>query len=222
VNNIYIELPVKVRKLYQDMEKELFMQFDGHEIEAFNAAAKSQKLLQLASGAVYLDPAIDSDQHPRSKEWKEVHDVKIQTLEDIVEEAAGAPVLVAYQFRSDLARLLKAFPKGRVLDANASTIKEWNEGKIPVLFAHPASASHGLSLQDGGNILVYFSHDWNLEHRQQIIERIGPVRQMQSGYDRPVFVHNIIARDTIDEMIIERVATKASVQELFLKAMKRR
>jgi SNF2 family DNA or RNA helicase len=222
VTNIEVELPVKVRKLYRDMEKELFMEFDGHEIEAFNAAAKTQKLLQLASGAVYLDPAADSDYHPKSKEWKEVHDVKIQALEDIIEEAAGAPVLVAYHFRSDLARLLHAFPKGRALDASPQTIIDWNAGRIPVLFAHPASAGHGLNLQDGGHILVYFSHDWNLENRMQILERIGPVRQMQAGYKRAVFVYNIVAKDTADEMVMARVEGKASIQELFLQAMKRR
>jgi SNF2 family DNA or RNA helicase len=203
------------------MEKDLFMQFDGHEIEAFNAAAKTQKLLQLASGAVYIDPEADSDYHPKSKEWREVHDAKLQVLEDILEEAAGMPVLVAYHFKSDLARLLRTFPKGRVLDSDPNTIRDWNEGKIPVLFAHPASAGHGLNLQDGGNILVYFSHDWNLETRMQILERIGPVRQMQAGYKRPVFVYNIIARDTVDEMVIARVEGKATIQELFLQAMKK-
>jgi len=222
VSNICFDLPVKARRMYQDMEKDLFMQLDEHDIEAFNAAAKTQKLLQVASGAVYLDPQAESDQDKRSKEWKEVHDSKIQILEDIVEEAAGMPVLVAYHFKSDLTRLLRAFPSGRALDADPATIADWNAGKIPVLFAHPASAGHGLNLQDGGNILVYFSHDWNLENRQQILERVGPVRQLQSGHDRPTFIYNIIARDTMDEVVLERVETKASVQELFLKAMKRR
>lgn len=221
VNNIYVDLPVKARRMYKDMEKDLFMQLDEHEIEAFNAAAKTQKLLQVASGAVYLDPQTESDiDRKHSKEWKEVHDAKIQVLEDIIEEAMGMPVLVAYHFKSDLARLLAAFPKGRALDAHSSTIQDWNEGKIPVLFAHPASAGHGLNLQHGGNILVYFTSDWNLENRQQILERIGPVRQLQAGFNRPVFVHNIIARDTMDEVVMERVETKASVQELFLRAMK--
>lgn len=220
VSNIYVDLPVKARRMYKDMEKDLFMQLDEHEIEAFNAAAKTQKLLQVASGAVYLDPQTESDQDRRSKQWKEVHDAKIQVLEDIIEEAMGMPVLVAYHFKSDLARLQAAFPQGRVLDAHSSTIREWNEGKIPVLFAHPASAGHGLNLQHGGNILVYFTSDWNLENRQQILERIGPVRQLQSGYDRPVFVYNIIARETMDEMVLERVEGKATIQELFLRAMK--
>lgn len=222
VVNKYFDLPVKARRMYQDMEKQLLMEMDGHEIEAFNAAAKTQKLLQLACGAVYVDPLTEDDASRRSKEWKEVHDAKLQILEEIVEEASGMPVLVAYHFKSDLARLLAAFPKGRVLDSDPDTIREWNAGRIPVLFAHPASAGHGLNLQDGGNILVYFGHDWNLENRQQILERIGPVRQMQAGYDRPVFVYNIIARDTVDELVIARVETKASVQELFLQAMKRR
>ena len=222
ITNIKFDLPVKVRKLYRDMEKELFMQFEGHEVEVFNAAAKTQKLLQLASGAVYLNPDVDSDNAPRSKEWKEVHDEKLGILEDIIEEAAGSPVLVAYHFKSDLARLTKKFPQGRVLDAHASTLRDWNEGKIPVLFAHPASAGHGLNLQHGGNILVYFSHDWNLENRLQILERIGPVRQMQAGYDRPVFIYNIVARDTIDEIVLARTDAKASVQKAFMDAMKRR
>lgn len=220
VTPIYVDLPPKVQKLYKDMEKDLFMQFDDVEIEAFNAAAKSQKLLQIASGAVYLDPDADSDEHKKAKEWREVHTAKLQALESILEEANGMPVLVAYHFKSDLARLLKAFPQGRVLDKNPKTLKDWNAGKIPVLFAHPASAGHGLSLQDGGNIIVYFSHDWNLENRQQILERIGPVRQMQSGYNRNVFVYEIIARGTMDEMVIERTRTKASIQDLFLKAMR--
>jgi SNF2 family DNA or RNA helicase len=222
VNNLFVDLPPRARVLYKDMEKTMFMQFDGHEIEAFNAAAKTQKLLQLANGAVYLDPTVENDDNLRAKEWKQVHDTKIQVLGEIVEEARGAPVLVAYHFKSDLARLLKAFPKGRHLDKNPQTIKDWNAGRIPVLFAHPQSAGHGLSLQHGGNILVFFSHNWNLEDRLQIIERIGPVRQRQSGYERPVFIHNIIARDTVDEVVIARVQTKREVQDLLLDYMRQR
>jgi SNF2 family DNA or RNA helicase len=221
VTPVYVDLPPKVQKLYKDMEKDLFMQFDDVEIEAFNAAAKSQKLLQIASGAVYLDPDADSDDHKKAKEWREVHTAKLQALESILDEANGMPVLLAYHFKSDLARLLKAFPQARVLDKNPQTIKDWNAGKIPLLLAHPASAGHGLNMQDGGNILVYFSHDWNLENRAQILERIGPTRQLQSGYNRNVFVYEIIARGTMDEIVIERVKTKASIQDLFLKAMRR-
>lgn len=221
VNNIYVDLPPRVRKLYKDMEREMFIQIEEHEIEAFNAASRTQKLLQLASGAIYLDPEADNDNHPKAREWKTVHDEKLDALEDIIEEANGAPVLVAYHFRSDLARLLKRFKQARRLDDNPETIREWNAGEIPVLLSHPQSAGHGLNLQYGGNILVFFSHNWNLEDRLQIIERIGPVRQMQAGLDRPVFIHNIIARSTADEMVIERVKSKAEVQDLLKAAMKR-
>lgn len=211
VNNIYVDLPAAARAKYEDMEKRMFMELSGHEVEAFGAAARTVKCLQMANGAAYVDDAGN---------WVEVHDAKLQALEDVIEEAAGMPVLVAYNFKSDLARMAKAFPKGRALDSDPQTIRDWNAGKIPVLFAHPASAGHGLNLQDGGNILVFFGHDWNLENRLQIIERIGPTRQMQAGHDRPMFIHNIIACDTVDEMVLERVETKRAVQDILLDAMK--
>ena len=192
----------------------MFAQIGEHEVEAFNAAAKTMKCLQLANGAAYVGE--DGTQ------WAEVHDVKLQVLDEVIEEAAGMPVLVAYHFKSDLARLLKAFPKGRQLDKDPQTLRDWNAGKIPVLFAHPASAGHGLNLQDGGNILVFFSVNWNLEEHQQIIERIGPTRQMQAGHDRPVFIHYILARDTVDEIVLARIETKREVQDLLLEALKRR
>lgn len=172
------------------------------------------------NGAVYLDPDADADTHPRSKEWREVHDAKLQALESIIEEANGMPVLVSYEFKSDVARIRKAFPKARMLDDNPETENEWNAGKIPILLAHPKSAGHGLNLQYGGNILVFFGHNWNLEEYQQIIERIGPVRQMQAGLNRPVYIHHIIARDTVDELVMARRETKASVQDILLEALK--
>lgn len=220
-STIYIELPAKAREVYKAMEKEMFAQLGEHEVEAFNAAAKSAKCHQLANGAAYVDPH-DSEDAQGPRKFYEVHDLKLQALESIIEEAAGMPVLVAYHFKSDLARLHKAFPRGRVLDDNPQTIRDWNAGKIPILFAHPASAGHGLNLQDGGNIVVYFSIDWNLEYHQQILERIGPTRQLQSGYDRPVFVYYILARDTVDEQIKDRLEGKGTVQELLLNAMKRK
>lgn len=213
VNNIYVDLPPKARQLYRDMEKEMFMTLEGHEVEAFGAAARTIKCLQLANGAAYVDD---------KGAWKNVHDAKLEALEDIVEEAAGMPVLVAYHFKSDLARLKRAFPNGRVLDNDPSVLDDWNAGKIPILFAHPASAGHGLNLQDGGNILVFFGHWWDLEQYQQIAERIGPVRQLQAGYKRPVFIHHIIARDTVDELVMARRDTKREVQDILLEAMKRR
>jgi SNF2 family DNA or RNA helicase len=214
VNKIYVELPVKARALYRDMEREMFMQIEEFGVEAFNAASRTTKCSQLANGAAYVGED--------AEEWREVHDEKLQAMEDIIEEAAGMPVLVAYHFRSDLDRLRSAFPKGRVLDADPGTIRDWNAGRVAILFAHPASAGHGLNLQDGGNIVAFFGVDWNLELHDQIIERIGPVRQLQAGHNRPVFIHYILARDTIDEQKMERLATKRSVQSLLLEAMKRK
>jgi len=212
ITNIYVDLPAKARALYEDMEKRMFMELEEHQVEAFGAAARTVKCLQIANGAAYVGES--------GTEWRDIHDTKLDALDDIIEEAGGMPVLVAYNFKSDLARLKKAFPKGRQLDANPQTIVDWNAGKIPVLFAHPASAGHGLNLQDGGNILVFFGHDWNLENRLQIIERIGPTRQMQAGHDRAMFIYNIIARDTVDEMVLERVESKRAVQDILLDAMK--
>ena len=214
VHTIRVDLPAKARRLYRDMEREMFLALEcGTEVEAFNAASKTMKCLQLANGAIYTD---------EDGSWAEVHDAKLQALEDVIEEAAGMPVLVAYHFKSDLARLQRAFPKGRHLDKNPQTIRDWNAGKIPVLFAHPASAGHGLNLQDGGNILAFFGHNWNLEEYLQIVERIGPTRQAQAGHDRPVFIYNIVANDTIDELVIARRESKREVQDLLLEAMKRK
>jgi SNF2 family DNA or RNA helicase len=213
VTTIEVDLPDAVRKLYNDMEREMFMSFQDNDIEAFNAASRTIKCLQIANGAVYVDEAASA--------YEEVHDAKLQALEEVIEEAAGMPVLVSYHFKSDLARLQKAFPKGRVLDKDPQTIDDWNAGKIPLLFAHPASAGHGLNLQDGGNILAFFGHWWNLEEFQQIVERIGPTRQAQAGHDRPVFIYHIIARDTVDELVMARRESKREVQDLLLDAMKR-
>ena len=215
VNVIRVELPAKARRLYKDMEREMFLALEcGTEVEAFNAASKTIKCLQLANGAIYTDDTCSA--------FAEIHDAKLQALEDVIEEAAGMPVLVAYHFKSDLARLQRAFPKGRTLDKDPQTIRDWNAGKIPVLFAHPASAGHGLNLQDGGNILAFFGLNWNLEERLQIIERIGPTRQAQAGHNRPVFIHNIVAADTVDELVLARVDSKREVLDLLLEAMKRK
>lgn len=220
-NVIEVDLPASARRHYRELQKELFTKLDnGAEVEAFNAASLTMKCLQCANGAMYLDP----ERYPPQAgepQWIEVHDAKLQALESVVEEAAGTPVLVAYHFKSDLARLQRAFPQARALDADPSTISEWNAGRIPLLLAHPASAGHGLNLQDGGNIIVFFGLDWNLEYHEQIIERIGPTRQAQSGHNRPVYVHRIVAKNTVDELVLRRLQTKASVQDLLMEAMRR-
>jgi SNF2 family DNA or RNA helicase len=195
------------------MEKHLFAELQGSAIEAASAAVKTMKCLQLANGAAYTDD---------NGTWEAIHDAKLEALDSVIEEANGAPVLVAYHFKSDLARLQKRYPYGRVLDAKSDIIRQWNAGRVPLLFAHPASAGHGLNLAEGGNTLAFFSLNWNLEEHMQIIERIGPLRQKQAGLNRPVHVHCIMARDTVDDMILERLRSKKSVQEILLAALKER
>jgi SNF2 family DNA or RNA helicase len=213
VSTLLVELPSKARTIYRELEKEMFVQIEAVGVDAISAAALSSKCHQLANGAIYPETGVST--------YIEVHDQKLQALESVINEANGAPILVSYTFKSDLVRLCRAYPKGRPLDNDPQTIRDWNAGRIPLLFAHPASAGHGLNLQDGGNIIVFFSVDWNLEQHLQIIERIGPTRQMQAGYDRAVFIYLILARDTVDETIVQRLEGKGSVQELLLQAMKR-
>jgi len=211
---VHVDLPPKARHTYREMEREMFTHLAGDDIEAFTAAARTMKCLQLASGIVWADA--------EEKRWHEVHDAKIEALESIVEEAAGMPVLVEYHWIPSRERILKAFPKARWLDQDPQTEDDWNAGKIPMLVANAASAGHGLNLQDGGNILARFDHWWDLEQYDQILERIGPVRQAQAGHKRPVFDYQIVARDTIDELVVARRDSKREVQDLLLEAMKRR
>lgn len=214
VRPVTVRLPTKARAHYREMERLYFTMIrDGVDVEAPNAGVAMMKCLQIASGAIY---------HGDEGQWQEIHDAKLQALESIIEEASGTPVLVAYQFKHSLSRLLKAFPKGRHLDANPATIRQWNAGEIPTLFAHPASAGHGLNLQDGGNILAVFDDTWNLEHYQQIVERIGPMRQKQAGHDRAVYIYPIVAEDTFDEDLVLRRVEKIEVQDSVLAAMRRR
>lgn len=210
-NEVYCEFPKVARDLYRAMEQQMFIEIGEHGVDAANAAVKTMRLLQLSNGAIYVND---------EKDWEAVHGVKLEALDSIIAEAAGTPVLVAYHFKSDLERLRHRFPKARVLDANPDTIKDWNAGRIPILLAHPASAGHGLNLADGGNILAFFSLDWSLENYMQIIERLGPMRQKQAGHDRPVFIHHIICRGTIEEVVLERLRSKKSVQQVLLEAMK--
>jgi SNF2 family DNA or RNA helicase len=212
---VYVDLPTKARQHYREMERELFTEIEsGVEVEAFNEGSKAQKCLQIASGALIVSPP------GAPREWQEIHDEKIEALRSIYEETNGESLLVAYQYRADLARILKAFPRARELDDKPGTIRDWNAGKIRMLVCHPMSAGHGLSLQHGGRILVDFSSGYNLEYDEQVIERIGPTRQMQSGLNRSVFRYRIVARDTLEEhSVLPRLRTKMSVQESLKNAM---
>lgn len=218
INNVYVDLPVKARRHYRDMEKEMFTELEGHEIEAFGAAARTQKCLQFANGAAYIGEATD----PGERKWVNVHDEKLEALASCVEEANGMPMLVGYEFKSDKARILKAFPRMVDLATDAGW-ETFLAGKSPGGLAHPASLGHGVEgLQDVTNIVTFFGHNWDLELYDQLIGRIGPIRQMQSGHKRVVHVNHIIARDTVDELVMARRETKRTVQDILLEAMKRR
>lgn len=222
VNNIYVDLSPSARKMYKAMEDEMYLEIGDRSTEAFGAASRTQKCLQLANGAIYVDPLADGEDHPRAKEWRHIHDGKIEALESIVHETMGAPLMVCYEFKSDLARLIKAFPKGRVLKTEKDE-NDFKAGKIPMLFLHPKSGGHGIDgFQYACHHIVFFGHNWALGQRQQVIERIGPVRQMQAGIERLVFIHNIIARNTVDELVLERHETKRETQDILLDACKRR
>ncbi len=221
INNVYVDLSPRARKLYREMEKEMFLEIEGRTSEAFNAAARTQKCLQLANGAIYLDPEADGDDHPKAREWKEIHDEKIEALKEIRGEAGGANLLVCYEFKSDLARLLKAFPKGRAL--TNQTEEDFRQGRLEMLFIHPKSAGHGIDgWQNHCHNIVFFGHNWSLGQYQQVIERVGPVRQMQANTWKITTIHHIIARGTVDEDVMERRQSKRAVQDILLEACKRR
>ena len=213
VKPIYVTLPLSAKKIYRELERELFAQLqDGQEIEVFNAAALTNKCLQVANGAAYTE-------YPN---WSAVHDAKLEALKSIQHESGGMPLLVAYQFKSDVERILKAFP-GAVELRTKDGMARFRAGDAPIGLAHPKSMGHGIDgLQHVTNILVRYGHDWNLGERMQMLERIGPMRQLQAGFERAVFVYDIVAKDTIDEDVIESHVAKRSVQDALLNAMKRR
>lgn len=214
IQDIRVEMPEPAQRLYRKIETDFFADLEAlgigdGEIDVANAAARSGKCLQVAAGAIYRDDG----------SWEDVHDAKLEALRSIIEEAAGESVLVAYHWRADAERIRKAFPGAVMLDKNPETIRRWNAGKIPLMLAHPASAGHGLNLQDGGRRLVLFAPWWALEEYQQIIERIGPTRQAQSVHPRAVFIYRLIARGTLDEAVLGRLDGKASVQAALLAAV---
>jgi SNF2 family DNA or RNA helicase len=214
VNRIMVEMPPAAKVMYKQMEKQFFMELEGgQQIEALNAASKSMKLLQIANGAAYLEGG---------QQWEVIHDQKLDALEEVLEEAAGMPVLVAYNFRSDLARLKKRFPDGIDLSEKGG-LERAQAGEGRLWFGHPASMGHGVDgLQNHTNIMAFFGYSWNLEQFLQFIERIGPTRQLQAGFKRPVFMHMIITADTVDELVLERLQTKREVQDILLAAMRDR
>lgn len=215
VNVIEVDLPPSAKAKYREFEKELFAQFDGMDVEVFNAAGLSNKCLQMAGGFVYVDP-----EKFGKGVWADVHDEKIDALQELVDETGEDPLLVAYQFIPDRARLLKRFPDALDL-AREDHMAAAKRGEGKVWIGHPASMGHGVDgLQAHCNRIVFFSQDWNLEYHDQILERIGPMRQYQEGRTDGVFVDYIVARDTVDEVVIARRAGKTSVQQTLMDYMK--
>lgn len=213
-NTIYVDLPETAMQHYRSMEKEFYVKIKEREIEAFSAATRSAKLHQLANGGIYYD---------KKGSWEHAHDAKLEALDSIVEEACGMPVLVVYEFKSDLERLQKHYPKGKALDSKSKATDNFLKGEVPVAFIHPDSIGYGVDgLHYVTNTIVFFALDWDNEMRIQVIARVGAVRQAQAGFKRPTIIHQIVARDTIDEIILERIETKVSIEEALKQGLARR
>ena len=205
--NEFVELPTKVKEAYDEFEKNLLLELEnGDVVEAVSAAVLANKLLQNSSGAIYTDS---------HKNWVELHTVKLDALAELIEQNEGENILVAYNFKTDLERLQKRFPQAQVLDKNPDTITRWNAGEIPLLLAHPASSSHGINLQHGGTMIIWFCLNWSLEYYQQFNGRLH-----RQGQTKPVRVIHIIAKGTIDERIVNVLSDKGVTQNLLLKALK--
>ena len=203
-NEVKVKLSDNERKIYNTLKKDLIVSVGDDEIDASNAAVLSNKLSQLANGAIYSD----------DKKPVRIHDRKLDALEDIIEAANGKPILVAYWFRHDLERIKKRFKVREIKTSN--DIADWNSGNVPVAVIHPASAGHGLNLQSGGSTLVWFGITWSLELYQQTIARLW--RQGQKS--KTVIIHHIIAENTIDETIMKALQKKDKAQSALINAVK--
>lgn len=206
---VYVELPAEARKRYREMERDLFTHLAGHDIEAFAASGKVIKCQQLANGGVYTgsDEQVERD----VSHWVPAHDEKLDALESILEENDGEPILVAYHFKPDLVRLKKRFPQGVHIQTKAQE-DAFKRGEIQLAFVHPQSIGHGVDgFQNVCHIVAFFAITFDLDTNDQLIERIGPMRQMQAGLDREVMVYQILARNTIDEVMAERLIKKRGV-----------
>jgi SNF2 domain protein len=205
LNELEINLDEEDQMKYKKFKKEMVMTIQEKEIDAINAASLSNKLIQLANGSIY-----DED-----KKFYEVHNKKLDKLEEIIESANGKPVLVAYWFKADKERIEKRFKVREI--KTADDIKQWNMGMINLALIHPASAGHGLNLQSGGFTLVWFSLTWSLELYQQTNARL-----YRQGQKDTVVIHHLITKNTIDEDIMKSLKRKDKTQEALMRAVKAR
>jgi hypothetical protein len=199
-----VRLSEKEKERYDELKKSLVLELPGGEVTAANAASLTLKLSQMANGAIYTD----------GKDVAAIHDRKLDALEDLVESANGKSVLVAYWFKHDKDRIRERMEARELKEPQDFT--DWNAGKIPVALIHPASAGHGLNLQQGGSILIWFGLTWSLELYQQTNARLW--RQGQA--DKTVIIQHIVAKDTIDERILNVLEHKDGTQAALIEAVK--
>lgn len=202
-NTVPVIMPPTARKGYTELEKEFLLELEGADIEAVNAAVLTGKLLQYANGAVYDE----------NGDTVVMHSAKLTALEELVVEI-NEPMLVAYNFKSDLARLKETFPHAVTVDEK-DAIERWNRGEIDMLLAHPASAGHGLNLQAGGRVLVWYGLNWSLELYQQFNARLH-----RQGQTKPVIVHHLVVMESIDEAVMQALDMKLTEQNALLDAVK--
>ena len=204
-SNIIVPLPSKALKAYDQMEKDFLIEMQNEEVLAANAAVKVNKLLQVCSGAVYTENG-----------FTVLHNAKLDALQEII-EAANQPVLVAYNFKSDAERIVARIKNAEVLKSDPKILNRWNQKKIKVMLAHPASAAHGLNLQAGGSIIVWFGVPWSLELYQQFNARLH-----RQGQKHPVRVIHILADVKADRAVQQVLQAKGDTQDLLLKMMDKR
>lgn len=206
INEVTVDLDPSERRTYETLRKEMVVQIsEQEEIDAVNAASLSGKLLQMANGAVY-----DED-----KRVLRIHDKKLDALEDLIEAANGKPVLIAYWYKHDLERIKERFNVREIL--NDQDIRDWNNGKIDVAVIHPASAGHGLNLQQGGSTMIWFGLTWSLELYEQANARL-----YRQGQNETVVIHHIITKGTIDEDVMLALKRKEKMQSALIDAVKAR
>lgn len=207
-NDVSVPLPPSVMRIYKDMKNDLVADLDllGGEIHsAVNAAVLSSKLSQITAGFMYVD-----DADLRDGEYQVIHQEKTRAVQEIV-EGTGSPVLVFYRFKAELDALKAAFPtQGHTMDED-DIVARWNAGKVPVLFAHPASAGHGLNLQRGGHTMVWTSLPWSLEEYLQANARLA-----RQGQTHPVVIHHLLSPGTVDGAVLARLKEKKDVQQALL------
>ena len=204
-NTIDVYMPEQAKKKYDQLERDKLLPLLESDVEAGTAGVLANKLLQMAGGAVY-------DEYGKPEV---MHNAKLSALEETIEAANKKPVLVFYSYRHELDRIRKKFG-ARVMDT-AVDIDAWNKGEVPVMLAHPASAGHGLNLQAGGNIIIWFGLPWSLELYQQANARLH-----RQGQQQAVVVHHLVTKDTVDEDVMKVLANKESGQDALLEAVKAR